>query len=371
MKTIKVNLKPPYHIHIGENIVFKLLDLLEKLNLGNYAIVITNNTIYSFYKKVIPSIFKKNKYVKFKFIVFPDTEKIKSFNYLIRILNKAALLNYKKRVFFICFGGGVIGDLGGFSASIYKRGSAYIQIPTTLLAQIDASIGGKTAIDLSVAKNLIGSFWQPRLVLSDVLFLNTLSVDQIREGLAEAIKYALIKDNLMLEFIINNYRSILAKDLKKLSRLICWCAKIKRDIIEIDEKETKGIRTILNFGHTIGHAIEASSKYRISHGKAISLGLIAALFISREEGILQKKEIIGKITALTREIGLPYELPFKTKDIMEALKRDKKFYRARIRMVLLKDIGKVIVKENVRTSSILKGLKSIKTPRQSIAKVHL
>jgi len=336
MKKLKVRLKPPYPIYIGKNIATRLTSYVKSLDLGNYAIVITNQTIYSIYKKIIPEIFQGSKNIKFKFQILPDTERIKSFPYLLKILNRAGLLDFRKRAFFICWGGGVVGDLGGFAASIYKRGAPYIQIPTTLLSQIDSSIGGKTGIDLKIAKNLIGSFWQPSLVLSDTFFLKTLSTPQIRDGLAEAIKYALINDEMLLRFLEQNCRNLIAKDEGKLVKLVCWCAKIKKQVIEKDERETKGLRTILNFGHTVGHGIETSSQYRISHGKAIALGIISALYISKKERLLEKAETINRIIGLMQNIGLPVKLPLKKTEIIKAVKRDKKFHRGRTRMVLLK-----------------------------------
>ncbi|MBN2119465.1 MAG: 3-dehydroquinate synthase [Candidatus Omnitrophica bacterium] len=357
MKKIKVNLKKrSYSICIGKNIAPTLDKQLKNLGLGNYAVVITNKTIYSVYKKLIPKIFPKSKNLEFKFHILPDTERIKSFEYVSKIINSTSLLSYKKRVFFICWGGGVVGDLGGFIASIYKRGCPVVQIPTTLLSQIDSSIGGKTAIDLKVAKNMVGSFWQPSLVLIDTLFLKTLKTSQIRQGLAEGIKYALIKDKKLFTFLEKNCRNLLGKDENALAGLVCRCAKIKTEVVEKDEREEKGIRTILNFGHTIGHAIEASSDYKTPHGNAVALGIIAALYISEKEGFLAKAKIIPKVTALIKNAGLPVKIALDKKRIITALKKDKKFIRGKTRLVLIRDIGKVSVKEDIKISSIAKGL---------------
>ena len=359
MKQLTVHTNPRYSIYIGHNIALDLLKYLRKSKLGNYAKVITNKTVYSLYKRTLVKIFPKNKSLNFTFQVFPDTEKIKSFPYLLKVIDEIGNLDFKKRVLFICWGGGVIGDLGGFAASIFKRGAPCVHIPTTLLAQIDSSIGGKTAIDLPCGKNLVGSFWQPRLVISDTLFLTTLPTSQIQEGLAEAVKYGLIADASLYSFIEKHYHALLNRDLNALSHLIYRCAKIKKQVVEKDERETKGLRTILNFGHTIAHGIEASSNYRISHGNAVALGMVAALQISQKEGVLHDNRIITRVTGLLNDIGLPTRSRLNIDKIMAAATKDKKFYRGKTRMVLLRDIGKVTVKEGIKIPHIKKGIESI------------
>ncbi|MFC1514351.1 3-dehydroquinate synthase [Candidatus Omnitrophota bacterium] len=359
MKKITVRLKKPYAIYIGQNASLDLKQRAKSLNLGNYGVVITNKTIYSLYKKRIPRIFGRNKEVSFKFHVLPDTEKAKSFGSVLKIIDDVAKTSYEKRVFFVCWGGGVIGDLGAFTASIYKRGCPVVQMPTTLLAQIDSAIGGKTAIDLKVAKNLVGSFWQPDLVLSDVSFLKTLQPSQIKEGLAEAIKYGLIKDKQLFTFLEKDYAALLAKNPAKLLKLVCRCTAIKQKVVEIDEQEEKGIRTILNFGHTVGHALEASSNYRLSHGKAIALGMIAALRVSEQEGLLQDATILPRVIKMIKHAGLPVRQTLNTAKVMRALKKDKKFIRGKMRMVLLKKIAAVRVKEGVKAESVKAGIKLV------------
>lgn len=360
MKTLKVNLKPHYKIYIGKNISLNLKNILSKLNLGNYGIVITNKTVFSLYKKLIKKVFKDKK-IRFTFKILPDSEKIKSLYYISKILNELGELSFKKRAFFICWGGGVIGDFGGFVASIYKRGSPYIQIPTTLLSQIDSSIGGKTAVDLKTAKNLVGSFWQPRLVVSDISFLKTLTSSQLREGLFEAIKYGLIRARWLFCFIEENYKKLLEKRENLLFKLVFSCAKIKKEIIEKDEREQKGLRTILNFGHTIGHGLEAASNYRISHGKAVGLGVLSSLYISEKEGLLKDKKIIERTRKLLKEIKLPLRVKIDKSKLISAIQKDKKFIKGKTRMVLLEDIGKPKIKENIKISTILKEMSNIIT----------
>lgn len=360
MKKLKVKTKLyPYTIYIGKNIANSLNRYVKEQKLGNYGIVLTNKTIYSVYIKKIPQIFKKNKSIQYKFIILPDTEKIKSFSSVQKICKEIGKLDFKKQVFFICWGGGVIGDLGGFIASIYKRGAPYIQLPTSLLSHIDSSIGGKTAIDLPQGKNLLGSFWQPKLVISDISFIKTLKLPQIKEGLAEAIKSGLIKDKGLFEFIEKDHSDILRKEGKKLTKLIYWCAKIKKEVVEQDEREEKGIRTILNFGHTIGHGIEASKNYRLSHGKSVSLGMIAALHIAEVSEITKNKNIKARTINLLKNIGLPVKTHLKAHKILTAIKKDKKFIRGKTRMVFIKEIGKATVKEEITSAQIREGIKFI------------
>ncbi len=361
MSKIKVGLKPPYNIITGKNSVYNLTKYITDYNIGNYGIVLTNKTLYSLAKKKIPKIFKKSKRIKFKFMVLPDSERIKSFTYLLKVFRQIKNLDFTRQTFFICWGGGVIGDLGGFAASIYKRGVPYIQIPTTLLAQIDASIGGKTAIDLETGKNLVGSFWQPSLVISDPAFLETLKKAQIQEGLAEAIKYGLIKDAELFHFIEKNSDKLLAGNEKPLRNIVEKCVRIKAKIVEKDEREEEGIRTILNFGHTVGHGIEASSNYRISHGKAVAAGMLAALHISKNSRVLTDKKLIPRTEHLLENIGLPTRLKIDIPKALLAIKKDKKFIRGKTKVVLLKNCGKTVVTEKIKFPQIAKGINYITT----------
>jgi 3-dehydroquinate synthase len=360
MKKIKVNtLLYPYTINVANNLAESLTKYINQYKIGDYGIVLTNKTIYQTYKKKIPLIFRKTGSVKYRIIVLPDTERIKSFTYIPKICRQIGNIDFKRQVFFICWGGGVIGDLGGFIASIYKRGTPYIQMPTSLLAQIDSSIGGKTAIDLTTGKNLIGSFWQPRLVLTDLSFLKTLPPEQIREGLAEAVKYGLIKDKDLFIFLEKNYPRILKAEYPYTKQLVYSCAKIKKEIIEVDEREEKGIRTILNFGHTIGHAIETCKDYRLSHGKAVSLGMLSALYIAKAENILTDASLIQRTQDLLSSIGLPKKIKLNLEKTLAALKKDKKFLNKKTRMVFITSLGKATVRQNISLARIRQGIKSI------------
>ena len=275
MKKITVRLKEREHqIIIDDNILSRAGELIRRLKIGDHAFIITNPTIKRiFEKKLKLSLAKQSISTKIK--VIADSEKSKSMPVAVSLIKDIADYDINKKIFIVALGGGVIGDLAGFPASIYKRGIPYVQIPTTLLAQIDSSIGGKTAVDLKQAKNLIGAFYQPRLIISDLSCLNTLGMRDIRSGLAEAIKYGIIKDKSLFSYIQRNYKHLINRKTKYLEPLIFRCSKIKSEIVQKDEKEKKQIRTVLNFGHTIGHAIEAASGYRgYNHGEAVAIGMI-------------------------------------------------------------------------------------------------
>src|SRR5881397_2901872 len=246
----------------------------------------------------------------------------------------------------IAFGGGVVGDVAGFVASIYMRGIPVVQIPTTLLAQVDSSIGGKTGVNHRVAKNLVGTFHQPRLVLSDPLTLQTLSDREYANGLYEAVKYGVIRDPVLFEDFERN-TLLTERHPEAVARLVARCAAIKADVVMRDEKESD-LRRILNFGHTVGHGLEAAAGYqRIKHGEAVGYGMIAAARIGRT---LEKIAIRDKarIEAAIRSIGrLPALKGIKSKDVLGAIQHDKKVRNGAIHFVLPRAIGNVEITPEV------------------------
>lgn len=364
MKKIKVNLgKRSYDILIGSGALSRLKGELKKLKLGKVAIVVTNPTINRLYG----SLLKKTLEIPGLEVYFeevPDSEESKSITEFTNLVTRFADLDRGKGIFVIAFGGGVIGDLAGFCASIYRRGVAYIQIPTTLLAQVDSSIGGKVAVDLPCAKNLIGSFCQPRLVVSDLRFLSSLGIVQIRQALAEIIKYAVIADKQFFLFLEKHLEMILKLDQKTLERIIETCAKIKAKIVEQDEFDKKGKRAILNFGHTTGHALEAASEYRpdLSHGSAVALGMLVACQIAKELEMVTAKTT-ERIEALLIKAGLPVKISELSLDkILAAQEHDKKFTAGKNRFILPVGIGKVEIKDNVSQKVIERAIKATMVP---------
>lgn len=357
MQVVKVNLRErSYNIIIDENAISKLHLLIKKLRLGNTAVVITNRFLKHKFGKLLENEFNKAG-IGFKFFEVPDSEKTKSYNELIKIINIIAKYGQDKKIFLVAFGGGVIGDLTGFCASIYKRGVNYIQIPTTLLAQIDSSIGGKTAIDLSFAKNLVGAFYQPKLVLSDLLFLKSLPQKEIKAGLSEIVKCAIIKDRLLFNSLEKNSALALTGRLDYLKYVIYKTSSIKAKIVSIDEKETKDERIKLNFGHTIGHAIEATYNFRITHGQAVALGMIYEARIANLLGVISNINF-QKIKALILKLGLCPKLKKINADkVISSQKFDKKFIGKINRFVLPKKIGRAGIYSNIDQALIRKALR--------------
>ena len=355
MKTLRLNLKSrSYSIKIEEGAISKSGCLLKKLDVGKDAIVITNSFLKNKFGKKLATTLAKHGF-SYKFYTVPDSEKAKSIRYCLGLIDKISKYDKKKQIFLIALGGGVIGDLTGFIASIYKRGVPYIQIPTTLLAQIDSSVGGKTAIDLRVAKNLVGAFYQPKLVIVDPGLLKSLPERQLRSGLAEVIKYAVIKDRSLFHFLKNNYKRIISLHKKSIELIERKCIAIKTKVVEKDEREKKGIRTILNFGHTIGHALESAAGYKAySHGEAISIGMVCAAEIAYQLKLLSQKDL-KEIVSLIKLYKLPNSIKrISLNKIMDSLSRDKKFIKARNRFVLPKTIGQVVVKKNIPEAIIKK-----------------
>jgi 3-dehydroquinate synthase len=359
MKIIKVNLgERSYKIIVGYGILPLAGKNISNLRPGTAAYVITNARIKNRYAHALRGSLEKSGFlVKFKLI--PDSEKAKSLETAYSVIKDITSFERRRRIFAIAFGGGVVGDLTGFVASLYKRGIPYIQIPTTLLAQVDSGIGGKTAVDLASGKNLVGAFYQPKLVFSDTKVLASLDSRQIKSGLAEVIKYGIIRDPRLFMYLEKKYRGVLALNADILEFIVARCSAIKAGIIEQDERETKGIRTVLNFGHTLGHAIEAASGYSsYNHGEAITLGMLLACDISANMGLVDAA-LCKRIEGLIKKIGLPTRISrVSLNAIIKAHYRDKKFTGAKNRFVLLSDIGKTKIIENVPLGIIKEVLKA-------------
>ncbi len=353
---IKVKLKTSsYTIIVEKEVSKKISYYLKNIKVGNFCIVVTTKKIYSLYQKHLKKMFT---YIPHRIFYAPEGEKAKSkdclFNLLKLIIKEDKL---KRKIFISSWGGGTIGDLSGLAASLYKRGIPYIQIPTTFLAQIDASIGGKTAIDFCGIKNIIGTFYQPQMVFVDPIFLTTLPEREFKQGISEMIKYGIIKDRNLFYSIKENRNKILGLDLDYLRKIIYKCAEIKAKIVEKDEKEKRGLRTILNFGHTFAHALESvlEFKRKISHGEAVAWGMIQAVRISRYLKLCSFKDV-KEVEEIIKLYSLVMPFDFKIKPFIEYLMYDKKFKKGKIRLVLIKEIGKAIVKEGVALSIVKKSL---------------
>lgn len=294
----------------------------------------------------------------------PSSEAAKSQTIFLKLIKAIAARDGKHQgIFLIALGGGVIGDLTGFAASVYRRGIPYIQIPTTLTAQVDSAIGGKTAIDLAEGKNLLGSVYQPALVLSDTELLNSLPDRHWTDGFAEVIKAGLIKDERLFSLLEKMGKEAIRANPKLLEKVIFSCAKMKAKIVEKDEFDKKDVRMILNFGHTIGHAIEAASKFsrHMTHGEAVSIGMLVASDISESLGVLKDRSLTARIEKILMKFELPVffkGLPMES--LMKAIGYDKKTQSGINRFLLPRTIGNIAIVKDVPPAVIEEALKKRK-----------
>jgi len=343
LKKIIVNSQSQkYPIFIGQNIISKLSTIIKKnsIKFNNCLLVVDKNVPK---KKIL--LIKRNLKNKKIFIHYLKANEVnknqKNTNDIIKILlNK----NFSREDCLISIGGGIIGDISGFAASLFKRGIKFINIPTTLLSQVDSSIGGKTGVNTSYGKNLIGSFYQPKLVLSDIDFLKTLPKREVICGYGEILKHSLISNRNFYKFLNKNFEEIINLKSPFIEKAIYESCKIKKKIVEKDEKE-KNLRKVLNFGHTFAHAFEASLGYskKLNHGEAVLLGIHSAIKFSLDNKILKKKEHSSIINHYEKS-KLPYNLKkfFSIKDINKIISfmtKDKKNKSSMINLILLKKIG--------------------------------
>jgi len=349
MRTIKVPLKlNPYLIYFVKSPWSPLRTLLIKYGLTSQAIILTHPPLNRFYGVDLIKVLKKT-VSKVILLELPEGEKTKSWDRAGWVFHKLLRNKIDKGGVVIILGGGVLGDLGGFVAATYRRGVPFINIPTTLLAQIDSSVGGKVGIDHPLGKNMIGAFYHPRFIINSPLFLKTLATREIRSGLAEIIKYAIIADERLFTFLENNIEGLLRLRPQVLEKAIARCCEIKAAIVAADEKEKSGLRTILNFGHTLGHALETVSHYKgITHGEGIAVGMTFAVKLSEKLGLC-RGEVVSRVCQLLQRAGLPLQVSVQKYPFMkvfEAMQMDKKTYNGQFRLVLTRNIGHVIVCSN-------------------------
>ncbi len=351
MITVPVALeRAPYTVYIGDGALFHLGSVARGLYPhAKSCAIITDTNVGPLYSHTAAAALRSQG-IEPILITLPAGEPSKSFTSVESTCRQMIVERLDRNAFVIALGGGVIGDLAGFVASIYFRGIPYIQIPTTILAQVDSSVGGKTGINTPEGKNLIGAFHQPSAVLADTTTLTSLPPRAYHEGFAEIIKHAAIRDAEMLPLI----HAVLDGDRERTGELIARNVAIKGSIVEADEFETKDIRALLNFGHTIGHAIEACAGYgELLHGEAISLGMRAALFLSESHSGLpaqSSREILDLLAKCQLPLMLPETMP--TAAILEKMSRDKKFQQGAIRFVLLSEIGQAHVSREITLADI-------------------
>jgi 3-dehydroquinate synthase len=356
MKPIRVFLKErSYDIHVTDSFN-NLPNLLTKFQFHKFGIVISHGCILTRFGKQLIAPLKQSGW-DIHTITVPESEKSKSLDMAKYLYKQISGISQMRNPVIFAFGGGVVGDLAGFVAATYRRGVEYIQIPTTLLAQVDSSIGGKVGVDLSFGKNLIGAFYQPLLVLDNTTLLKTLPKRQIQSGMSEVIKYGVISDRKLFQFIENNLQDCLNLESNVAQFIVERCCRIKAKVVSKDEKDSTGIRVILNFGHTLGHALEAATGYKkFTHGEAISVGMAFACRLSTNLGVLKQAES-NRIVKLLEKVHLPIAVKgVSRRDVMKAMSLDKKFIAGKSRWVLPIMIGKAIVKEELPQKAILSAL---------------
>jgi 3-dehydroquinate synthase len=356
MQTLTVDLGDrSYPIHIGPGLLSQP-DLIVPHLLQKRVMVVTNTTVAPLYLAQLTATLESAG-VKVATVVLPDGEAYKNWETLNLIFDALLTDRAERKTTLIALGGGVIGDMTGFAAACYQRGVPFVQIPTTLLAQVDSSVGGKTGVNTRHGKNLVGAFHQPNAVIADVATLDSLPEREFNEGFAEIIKHAAIRDASLLDLV--EAKSSIREHLVE---LVARNVAIKAAVVEEDERETTGTRALLNFGHTIGHGIEAAGGYgRFLHGEAISLGLVAATRLSVEKSGLDPAAGERLLAAL-KTYGLPTTLAADVPDdaILSAMGRDKKFEAGQIRFVLLKSLGEAFVSDAVENADLMEALENLR-----------
>jgi 3-dehydroquinate synthase len=345
MKEIKVKIptvpSSNYTIRIGSNFLSTVLPQIKKEFLGKEFFIITDSNVAK--AKHLKSFLNKENIQQY--VIAPAGEKSKNINTVIKIIEKMEREAFGRAAVIIAIGGGTVGDMAGFAAAIYKRGIDVIQIPTTTVAQADSSIGGKTGVDSKISKNAFGAFKNPSAVFIDVNTLKTLDERQFNAGFVESIKHALIADEKYFNFINANLTDILARKNKTLEYIAIKNCQIKADVVEADPYE-KNKRRILNYGHTIGHAVESASNYKILHGQAVAIGIIAANIIEQKLGLGGEKRI-GILKDLFAKLKINLDIPKSiTKErILDIISRDKKAVQKWPNFVLLEKTGKVLCRD--------------------------
>ena len=345
MKSLKVDLgERSYPIYIGSGLL-QQSELLSRHICSKQVVIVTNETIEPLYLELVVANLAG---LQVETVILPDGEQYKTVEIMTRIFDVMLENRFSRNATLIALGGGVIGDIGGFSAACYQRGIPFIQIPTTLLAQVDSSVGGKTGVNHALGKNMIGAFYQPQCVIVDPDVLDTLERRQLSAGIAEVIKYGLIRDKFFFEWLENNLDALLKMDKQALSYAIERSCINKAQVVAEDEKES-GIRAILNLGHTFGHAIETGVGYGMFlHGEAVSIGTCQAADLSRRMGLIGD-EAVEKIISIFKKARLPVLPPreLDSKRFIELMSVDKKNVDGKIRLILLEGIGSATLPLNV------------------------
>ncbi len=341
MQTLNVNLgERSYPIYVGSAILARAGEFLAQAGLRGKVAVVTNPTVAQLYLDPVHKALAKSGFDAIPILV-PDGEEHKNVASLQIIYDRLIAERFERKSCVLALGGGVVGDLAGFAAATYLRGVPYVQVPTTLLAQVDSSVGGKTGVNHADGKNLIGAFYQPKLVLIDVTLLNTLPRREMVAGLAEVIKYGVIEDPSLFTLLEARIEKLIQFDSELLIQTISTCCAIKARVVEADEREDD-YRAVLNFGHTIGHALEAVTGYlQFLHGEAVGVGMVKAAALSAQQGFCDQTSF-ERVVRLIKQAGLPTEIPGNVSipGLIQAMEVDKKAAGGKIKFVMCEGLGK-------------------------------
>jgi 3-dehydroquinate synthase len=341
-------------IWIGDGVVDRLSALLDEHKVGTRRFVVSNPVIWRFHGAQIQRALGSGEP-----ILIPDGERYKNLQSVSRIYDPLIKAHADRGSAIIAVGGGVIGDTAGFAAATYLRGITLVHVPTTLLAQVDSSIGGKVGVNHALGKNLIGAFHQPALVAIDPMLLGTLPRREFRSGLYEVVKYGVIASRELFDRVVNDTKAIFARDADVLAPAIVESCRIKADVVSKDERES-GLRRILNFGHTVGHAIEAVTKYRrFRHGEAIAYGMLAAADLAVARGALADRERQALATLIAKLGPLPPVADLPIAEIMEAVRRDKKVVHGKLHFVIPIEIGATTTIDDVSEDELRRVLQRL------------
>ncbi len=350
-----------YPLYIAWGLMNELGAKLRRSGCSGKAVIISDETVFSIYGTKAVNSLKENGFSECHFVISPG-ESYKNIHEAIKIYNFLINQHIERGDTIVALGGGVIGDLAGFVAATYLRGISWIQVPTTLVGMVDASIGGKVAVDHPMGKNLIGAFYQPNLVLSDVSTLTSLPERELNSGWAEVIKYGLIQDKIFFELVESNVENLLSLVPDITKTVVAKSACIKAQIVSEDERDT-GKRIILNYGHTIGHALEVVGNYKtFLHGEAVAVGMVVAARLSQHSGLLTK-ESVKRLENLLERFHLPVTCSgIKAEDLLSAMALDKKMRNKMIQWVLLEELGRATVRTNISDDLVLKSIREVVKP---------
>ena len=359
-KKLRVELgERSYDILAGAGLLEQAGRLLQERGLAGKALVVTNTTVAPLYLEPLVESIKRAGF-ETATLIRPDGEEYKTLAYVEKVYDAAVRERLERNSVMVALGGGVIGDLTGFAASSYLRGIHFVQVPTTLLAQVDSSVGGKVGVNHREGKNLIGAFYQPALVITDLLTLKTLAEREFRAGLAEVIKHALIMDTGLYHLLTSRIQEVKDRDPAVLDEVVLQACAVKLRIVEKDERE-QGLRAILNYGHTIGHALEAESGYGVfRHGEAVAIGMAGAALLSEALGYCPAG-IYGETVAILERYGLPVTIPreYPAEALYRRMLLDKKVRQKKVRFVLPRGIGEVLITEEAPETAVIDTLRRL------------